>query len=239
MATGLSNIFITGLEGETISCQFPSGTFNENTISELKLVIQDKTGVKLDNHRLLFGGRQLETIKNDRELTFRDYNVSDGSTIILVVRFVGGGRPGFLPLRFADITSEDSFREVKLSNSAPDWRIIGQGVNFEGTCENRFCQAENKIVSIQRGFYDATGGTCMLNYEITQLECPICKQTLDKDEVNGVGVYKAKLEVKSKTRGSKEVVVNIEAKDMYLYAGCIDDRDKVDYEYIILIVTRF
>ena len=153
MATGLSNIFITGLEGETISCQFPSGTFNENTISELKLVIQDKTGVKLDNHRLLFGGRQLETIKNDRELTFRDYNISDGSTIILVVRFVGGGRPGFLPLRFADITSEDSFREVKLSNSAPDWRIIGQGVNFEGTCENRFCQAENKIVSIQRGFH--------------------------------------------------------------------------------------
>ena len=92
---------------------------------------------------------------------------------------------------------------------------------------------------IQRGFYDSTGGTCMLNYEITQLECPMCKQALNQDEIHGIGLYKAKLEIKSKTRGSKEIVVNIEAKEKFLYAGCMDDRDKVNYEYIILIVKRF
>ena len=79
----------------------------------------------------------------------------------------------------------------------------------------------------------------MLNYEITLLECPMCKQRLDKKDINGVGVYNAKLEVKSKAREDIEVVVNIEAKDKFLYAGCMDDNDKVDYEYIILIVKRF
>ena len=240
MATGMSNIFIVGLEGKTITCSFPTGTINKTTISELKLVVRNKTGTELDKQRLIFGDLELETIKNGREMTFGDYNISNGSSITNIVRLTGGGGSGFLPLRFADVSSEDSFKEVKLSKTGgPVWLTLSHGINFQGTCRNRFCQAENEIVVIQRGFYDSTGGTCMLNCEITQLECPICKQTLDKDEVNGVGVYKAKLEVKSKTRGSKEVIVNIEARDKFLYAGCMDDNDKVDYEYIILIVKRF
>ena len=31
-----------------------------------------------------------------------------------------------------------------------------------------------------------------------------------------------KLQIKSKTRGHKEVVVNVDAKDKYLYSQCID-----------------
>ena len=239
MATGLSNIFISGLEGKTIVCNFPTGTINETTISELKLAVQIKTGFEPDEQRLIFGGLELETIKNGREMTFGDYNISNGSSITNIVRLTGGGGSGFLPLRFADVSSEDSFKDIKLTSDGPDWLTLAPGINFEGTCRNIFCQAGNRTVMIQRGFYDSTGGMCMLNCEITQLECPMCKQTLDKKDINGVGVFKAKLEVKSKTRGSREVVVNIEARDKYLYAGCMDDRDKVDYEYIVLKVTRF
>ena len=151
----------------------------------------------------------------------------------------GGGGPGFLPLRFANVSSKDSFKKVDLTSEGPEWLTVTPGINFEGTCKNRFCKAKNEIVIIQKGFYDSTGGTCVLNYEITQLECPICKQALDKNEINGVGVYEGKLQVKSKTRGSREVVVNIEARDKFLYAGCMDNKDKVDYEYITLIVKRF
>ena len=143
------------------------------------------------------------------------------------------------PLRFADVSSEASFKDIKLTSDGPDWLTLAPGINFEGTCRNIFCQAENRTVVIQRGFYDSTGGTCMLNYEITQLECPMCKHRLNKKDINGVGVYEAKLEVKSKASEGREVVVNIEAKDKFLYAGCMDDNDKVDYDYIILIVKRF
>ena len=237
MATGMSTIFIQWLEGKTKTCYFPTGTFNKTTISELKLAIQNRTGFEPDMQRLIFGSKQLETIKNGREMTFRDYDISDGSSIILVVRLPGGG--GFIPLQFADVSSEDSFKDIKLTSDGPDRLTVAPGINFLGICRNRFCQAGNKNVYIQRGFYDSTGGTCMLNYEITQLKCPMCKQTLDKKDINGVGVYKAKLEVKSKTREDIEVVVNIEAKDKFLYAGCMDDNDKVDYEYILLKVKRF
>ena len=239
MATGLSNIFIQWLEGKTITCYFPTGTFNETTISELKLAIQNRTGFEPDKQRLIFVSKELETIMNGREMTFRDYGLSDKSYIMLVVRLTGGGGPGFTPLRFADVSSEASFKDIELTYGGPDWLTVAPGINFKGTCRGRFCQAGNRTVMIQRGFYDSTGGTCMLNYEITLLECPMCKQRLDKKDINGVGVYNAKLEVKSKAREDIEVVVNIEAKDKFLYAGCMDDNDKVDYEDILLIVKRF
>ena len=239
MATGMSTIFIEGLEGRTNTCQFPTETFNETTISELQQAVQDKTGLGLDQQRLIYGTKVLETILEDKQTTFLDYKISDGSNIILFIRLTGGAGSGFLPLRFADVSSGDSFKKMNLTTIGPKWLNIAPGINFQGICKNEFCQAENKIVSIQRGFYFSTGGTCMLNYEIAQLECPMCKQTLDKNEVNGVGVFKAKLQVKSKTRGNSEVVVNIWAKDKFLRASCMDDRDKVDYEYIILTVKRF
>ena len=241
MATGISTIFITGHDGKTRSCIFPSETFAKTTISDLKLEVEKKMGIEIQMQRLMYVYRELVSERNGREMTLRDYGICDNSCIMVIVRLVGGGGglgSGFSPLRFADL-SEDNFKEEKLADSAPDWRFIGRGINFKGTCRNISCQAKNEIVCIKRGFYDSTGGTCMLNYEITQLECPMCKQTLDKDEIHGVGVYKAKLQVKYKAIGSTEVVENIEAKDKFLYAGCKNDKDRVDYEYVILKVTRF
>ena len=237
MATGMSSIFISGAEGKTTTRNFPNDTFDKTTISELKLQIITTRGIDPDNLRLLYAGQELQSVMHGKEMTFEDYKISNSSTIILYVRMPVGG---CLPVRFADVSSEDSFKEVKLTHSGGHGRLtIDRGINFEGTCKYKSCKAKNETVIIQRGFYKESGGICMLNYEITQLKCPMCKHTLDKNEVHGVGVYKAKLEVKSKEEGSNEVVVNIEARDKFLYAGCMDDRDKVDYEYVILKVTRF
>ena len=239
MATGMSRIFIQGLEGKTYSLYFPMETLNETTISELKRAVQDRTRVDPDLQSLIYQRQELRTIRDGRKMTFGDYNLRNFDSIVLVVRLPGGGGPSFLRLRFADVSSEDNFKKVDLTTEGPEWLTVTPGINFEGTCKNRFCKAKNQIVIIQKGFYDSTGGTCMLNSEITQLECPMCKQALDKNEVNGVGVYEAKLEVKSKIEGSSVKVVKIEARDKFLYAGCMDDSDKVTYEYIILIVKRF
>ena len=238
MATRKSTIYIQGLENKTSTCHFPTETFNETPISELKQAVQVITGIELDRQILMYIGRTLETVRGDREMTFGDYSLRDKSNIILVIRLPGGG-PSFLTLRFADVSSKDSFKKVDLTTGGPKWLTVTPGINFEGTCKYRSCKAKNEIVIIQKGFYDSTGGTCMLNSEITQLECPMCKQELNKNEVNGVGVYEGKLEVKSKIEGSSVKVVKIEARDKFLYAGCMDDSDKVTYEYITLIVKRF
>ena len=225
MATGMSTIFLRGLGSKTRTCHFPTKTFHRTTISELKRAVQNKTEIGLDQIRLVYGCKQLETIRMGEETTFSLYNIQDKSTIELVVRLPGGPQ-GFVGL---------NFKKRNLYTEGPEWCTIPSGMSFRGTCKNFLCQARNQSVNIQKGFYDSTGGKCMLNYEITQLKCPVCEETLGLNEVNEIGVFNAKLEIKSKVKGSSEVVVNIEARDEYLRASC---KDEVDCEYFILIVKR-
>ena len=238
MAIGMYIIFISGIGGITKCCRFPKESFNETTISELKFEVLKIMKIDIDNQRLMYNCQELYTERNDREMTFGDYGIANESTINLIIRLAGGGGPAFLPFRFADV-SRDNFKVLELDNSAPDWRIIDQGVNFVRTCKNKSCKAKNDFVYARRGLYEESGGTCMLNYEITQLECPMCGHRLNKNDINGVGVYKARLNIKSKRKGRNEVTVDVEARDKFLYAGCMDDKNKVEYEYVILIVKRF
>ena len=136
------------------------------------------------------------------------------------------------------ISSRFSFEELTLTSDGPEWKTVAPGINIDGICRNRFCQAKNDAVEIQIGFYDSTGGICRLDNEITQLKCPMCKQRLDKNEVQGVGVYRARLQVTSKVRGYEEVVENVEAWNKYLFASCVGEGDEVRYEDIVLKVER-
>ena len=226
----VSTVIISGLNNYTINLHFLTESFDETTISELKRALQVRTGIELDHQFLMYGSKELETILNGRKATFRDYHIRDGINIPLVIRSPGSSRPpGFAGL---------SFKEVNLYTEGPEWWTIPPGMSFRGTCKNFLCQARNQSVNIQKGFYDSTGGLSILNPEIAMLKCPVCEQSLDKNEVNEIGVFNAKLEIKSKVRGSSEVVVNIEARDEYLHASCMDGRDEVDYDYVVLIVKR-
>ena len=227
-------------KNRTYTCQFPTEPFDKTTISELQLELERIMGVGVFYQHLIFDHKLIVTEENGREMTLGDYNICDGSSITFVLRSLGGGRTGFMPLRIADVSSEDNFEEITLTRNGPKWLGIARGINFQGNCRNRFCQAENKLVMIQKGFYTSTRGMCLLNYEITHLKCPICKHTLDKNEVHVVGVYKAKLQIQYKLRGkSDNVALNLEARDSFLCAGCSYDRTRLDFEYVILTVKRF
>ena len=150
MATGMSIIFISGIGGITKCCRFPKETFNETTISELKFEVLKIMKIDIDNQRLMYNCQELYTERNDREMTFGNYGIANESTINLIIRLTGGGGgPAFLPFRFADV-SRDNFKVVELANSAPDWRIIDQGINFKGTCNNKSCKVKNKSVYTKR-----------------------------------------------------------------------------------------
>ncbi len=57
----------------------------EDTIEDIKNKIMEKEGVPVDQQRLIFGGKQLDSDK-----TLADYDVQEDSTFHMVLRLRGG-----------------------------------------------------------------------------------------------------------------------------------------------------
>ena len=75
-------VFIKTLTGRTVAIV----TEETDTVLSVKIKLQEKDGVPVDEQRLIFGGHQLE---DKRTLKF--YNIEKDSTIHLVLRLPGGG----------------------------------------------------------------------------------------------------------------------------------------------------
>ena len=57
---------------------------------ELKTEVFRRFGVQVENQRLIYISKDLETEKNGRAMTLCDYDINGGCNIMLVVRLPGG-----------------------------------------------------------------------------------------------------------------------------------------------------
>lgn len=78
---GGMQVFVKTLTGKTISVDVEP----DESVESLKAKIQEKEGVPIDQQRIIFDGKQLDSLKS-----LSDYDIDDDSTLHLVLRLRGG-----------------------------------------------------------------------------------------------------------------------------------------------------
>ena len=129
-------------------------------IEVIKSIIEKLEGISPDQQRLIFAGKELEEGR-----TLSDYNISNGSTILMTLRLRGGW------LGFVDVSSKRDSQKIQFSEHAPNWRRAGIGLCLEGLCKNKKCEAYSQYVIMKMGSvcYD-------LGLPNDKTKCPICDE---------------------------------------------------------------
>lgn len=79
--SGGMQVFVKTLTGKTISVDCEP----DESIESLKAKINEKEGIPPEEQRIIFGGKQLDSLKS-----LSDYDIEEDSTVHLVLRLRGG-----------------------------------------------------------------------------------------------------------------------------------------------------
>lgn len=73
---------------------------------------------------------------------------------------------------------------VKFSDTAPSYRRVVAGLNFEGTCSEKTCNAFKKSVCIPLGY-----GKFNVPLKMSQSVCPACDTALEFEKIKNLGFW--------------------------------------------------
>ncbi|CAG8458838.1 18098_t:CDS:2 [Acaulospora morrowiae] len=148
---------------KTLNSTYTLEVDSHDTIFIVKEKLQDKQGIPPDQQKFIFAGIELED-----QRTLFDYNIQRESSINSIRKLRGGGC--FNLNLFQDLTKPTMVRPWNYD--APSWRIAVGGLNLEGYCKNKLCEAYNNgPVIIQWGYLD-------FNFfqDEHKSKCPLCNK---------------------------------------------------------------
>lgn len=155
-------VFVKNLFGKCITIN----TNPEDSINVFKCKIKRREGIPINQQNLTFAGRKVVDLG-----ILKNCGIQKESTIQLTLALRGGGQSEIASsINFVDI-SKNSYEDKAFSDFAPCWRVCDKGLNIEGICLNKSCQAYNKQVICpfpNKSVFD-------LILDVYLIECPICK----------------------------------------------------------------
>ncbi|KAK5805543.1 hypothetical protein F5H01DRAFT_325497 [Linnemannia elongata] len=128
----------------------------------------------LAHYRVLGGTLTYQSIKkgdisslNDDDATLESSGIRGMSTLTISTRVRGGlGASLSLPIQFADVSSRDNVKNIKLATYAPPGRVVYPGTNFEAYCS---CTPKYRVIS------PVHFGTIEISQE--KVPCPNCESS--------------------------------------------------------------
>lgn len=86
---------------------------------------------------------------------------------------------------------------LPINSGLPPWKHVSRGLNMEGTCTNRVCQAFNQKIVIQKGL-----GHFSVSDLAFEAKCPTCSNEVD---IDAMVVMECQLSFSARTRQRAEI----------------------------------
>ena len=190
-----------------------------DTVDDIKIKAERELGIPRSDQRLVCNGKTLM-----QETMLKDACIKDGDTVTLLIIMRGGGFPG-LGFNFA---SMESGSKIQFSADAPDYRIIGPGLNLEGRCMDEKCKAFKQLAWSPLGFsrslkeVDSPFDTAGFNIGslINNTPCPLCKKPMNPDSIVSCGFFRCQYTYQGYQQGENSVIKG---------SGKAEDYDGIEY----------
>jgi len=136
----------------------------------------------------------------------RDDDISYSLNFNTIGNVIGRGGDFFGGLMFID-PNDSNIKKLSLSKEAPKWRVISEGLNIFGICENPKCEAYKKEVIFRALKSDEplpeNGMIFNMLENVDSIRCPICNKIIDPDTC---GFFKCEYQFIGKKIEDGEVV---------------------------------
>ena len=73
---------------------------------------------------------------------------------------------------------------IEFGKKAPSYIYVGPGLNLRGICDNKDCDAFNKVIWIKKGV-----GEFDIGMDIHESKCPVCPMTVAAEKIDNFGFY--------------------------------------------------